>query len=117
MDDLNNANELTAEQITQAWDYKKLLKKLEDAGLPVLEDAAMKVVNSVFDWVHESVTASPNKYDDMALSFLPAARAYALKLADKIAAVDKPENQGMIENADKEAQSVAANPIPMVPVA
>ena len=68
----------------KAWDAKALLDGLKDKGLDVAEDLAGHAVVAVVEWAEESVKLSENKYDDLALTILPALKAEAMKLVDKI---------------------------------
>ena len=42
------------------FDFKELVKRLNDKGVPVLEDAAELVVGETLDWVSESAMQSDN---------------------------------------------------------
>lgn len=71
-------------QEKKPYDPKDLLEKLKTAGLDVAEDAAIKVVESVFDWVTESAAASENKIDDIIAAFIPQVKPMILEAIDKI---------------------------------
>lgn len=70
------------------FDVKDLIKKLEAMGIPLAKDSAEKMaaglVNAVFDWTNESISASPTKVDDLALAVLPPLRAYILSKIEAI---------------------------------
>jgi uncharacterized protein YjfI (DUF2170 family) len=68
----------------KAWDFKVLAEGLKAKGLDLAEDAAKEVAVAVIDWVEASVQLSENKFDDLAMSILPLAKAELLKLVDKI---------------------------------
>ena len=68
----------------KAFDKKDLVEKLEAKGLPVVEDLAKMVVESVLDWVSESVVISESKYDDFALPVILALKPFVMKELDKI---------------------------------
>ncbi len=68
----------------KAFDKKDLVAKLEAKGLPVVEDLAKMVVESVLDWVSESVVVSEGKYDDFALPVILALKPFIMKELDKI---------------------------------
>jgi hypothetical protein len=64
------------EEQKQAFDLKDLAAKLRAAGLPIAEEAAHACLNSVFEWLKESVEASPSKLDDFALALLPPLKSF-----------------------------------------
>lgn len=68
----------------KAYDLKDLGKKLSDAGLPVLEDVAEKVLENVVAWLKESAALSKTPYDDMALVVLPLIEEKIKKEINKI---------------------------------
>lgn len=69
------------------FDFKDLFKRLEANGMPMLEDTAKTLVNTILDWAQDSITKSENRFDDFILPVLPIIRKYALGYADKIAEV------------------------------
>lgn len=71
-------------------DFGALVDKLKDNGLDVAEDAAVVVVNTVFDWAAEEAVKSENKYDDLLLAVLPVVKSQVLGLVDKIDGEDDP---------------------------
>jgi hypothetical protein len=68
----------------KAFDLKDLVGKLKDGGLDVAEEGAKHVVESVLNWVGESVVLTPNKVDDFALVVIPAVKPYVMAQLDKI---------------------------------
>jgi hypothetical protein len=62
----------------------ELLADLKAQGLDVAEDALKGIVEAVFGAVEKLIQASPNKYDDMLLAFLPLAKPMVLELVDKV---------------------------------
>ena len=63
----------------KAFDLKALVEELKAQGLPVAEEAAKVVVQSVLTWVEKSVVATESKYDDFALAIIPLLRLLFLK--------------------------------------
>ncbi len=68
----------------KAFDTKVLGEKLKEKGLVVAEVAAEEVVHVVVDWLQESVLLSENKFDDIAVAFLPQLKAALLEQIEKI---------------------------------
>lgn len=68
----------------KAFELKALVEKLKANGLDLAEDAAKLVIVDVLDWAAESVALTENKFDDIAVAFLPQLKAAALAAADKI---------------------------------
>lgn len=68
----------------KAYDLKDLAEKAKAKGLDIAEDAAVHLIDVVFDWLDESAGMSENVYDDILRSVYPLARAEAKKAADKI---------------------------------
>lgn len=68
----------------KAFELKALVEKLKANGLDLAEDAAKLVIVDVLDWAAESVALTENKFDDIAVAFLPQLKAAALGIADKI---------------------------------
>jgi len=68
----------------KAFELKALVEKLKANGLELAEDAAKLVIVDVLDWAAESVALTENKFDDIAVAFLPQLKAAALEAADKI---------------------------------
>lgn len=66
------------------YDTKELVELLKDKGLDVAEDAAVVLLESVFDWVQASAIKSENKVDDIVAGLLPAIKPYVLEQIDKI---------------------------------
>lgn len=52
-------------QLTQAWDVKALVSELKAKGLDVTEEVANDVLDSVLDWVDQSVSLTPTPLDDL----------------------------------------------------
>ena len=63
--------------------YKKerLLELLKEQGLPVVEDAADKALESVFQWLEESAKESKTPLDDL---LLPVYAIVRQKIREKI---------------------------------
>lgn len=68
----------------KAFDIKVLVEKLKGHGLDLAEDAAKLAIVDILDWAAESVALTENKFDDIAIAFLPQLKAAALAAADKI---------------------------------
>lgn len=68
----------------KAYDLKELGEKLKEAGLPVAEEAAEKVVGKVFEWLKDSAVLSKNPYDDMAMFVYPKIEEFIKEKLDKI---------------------------------
>lgn len=68
----------------KAYDIKVLLAKLKARGLDMAEEGAIIFIEESFDWLDESFTVSPTKYDDMLKPFIPIIKSKALSSADKI---------------------------------
>lgn len=66
------------------FDPKDLVAKLKDKGLDIAEESAKLVVESVLDWVSESVVMTENKVDDFALAVIPAVKPFVMGQIDKI---------------------------------
>lgn len=75
----------------KTYDLKKLGEKLKDKGLDIAEDSLALVVEETFDWVAESAVASENKYDDLLVGVIPAAKKVILAQVDKL---DKEDDEG-----------------------
>lgn len=67
-----------------AFDVKALVAKLSAKGMDMAEEAAKIVIGETLDWVQESVALTENKFDDMAIGFIPQLKEAALAVADKI---------------------------------
>ena len=70
--------------MVKAYDAKELVNVLKSKGLDVAEDAANILLESVFEWLEESIKLSSTPYDDMALLLLPKIKELAAKQIDKI---------------------------------
>jgi len=70
--------------MVKAYDAKELVNVLKSKGLDVAEDAANILLESVFEWLEESIKLSSTPYDDMALLLLPKIKEGAAKQIDKI---------------------------------
>jgi len=68
----------------KAYDTKDLLKKLEERGLDLAEDAAALVLEEVLNWFENSAKMSENKYDDLVIAIIPMLREEVLKQIDRI---------------------------------
>lgn len=69
----------------KAYDLKELALKLKGHGLDVAEEGARGVVESLFDWLHESAPLSANPYDDMIdAAIVPKLKEFVLAQVDKI---------------------------------
>jgi len=68
----------------KAYDPKLLVEKLKAVGLDVAEDAAVRVVEAVFDWATESAKLSENKIDDVIAALLPTLKPAIFEAIDKI---------------------------------
>lgn len=68
----------------KAFDLMALKAKLDAKGVPVLEDAAQILVNEVLDWVQESVVLTENKFDDVAMAFVPMVKTMIAPTIDQI---------------------------------
>lgn len=68
----------------KAYDIKDLGARLKDSGLDLAEDAAVIVIEKMFEWIEESAKMSASPYDDMALLIMPQLKDLAMKQADKI---------------------------------
>lgn len=68
----------------KAYDLKVLAEKLKARSLDLAEDAAVIVVEELFNWVEESAKLSPTPYDDMGLVIVPQLKRLALEGVDKI---------------------------------
>lgn len=68
----------------KAYDVKALVAKAKDKGMDVAEDAAMHLVDIVFEWLEESADLSENVYDDLLKAVYPMAKAEVKKAVDKI---------------------------------
>jgi hypothetical protein len=67
-----------------SYEIDSLVEKLKGKGMPVAEEAAKQVAEAVFEWLEESIIASENKYDDVAIAFIPMIKEHALKEIEKI---------------------------------
>ena len=70
--------------MSKAYDIGMLVDKLKANGLDLAEDAAKVAVESIFDWVAESATASENKIDDVIAPLLPILKPHIMEMIDKI---------------------------------
>lgn len=70
--------------LEKAYDLKALLGELKVQGIDLAEDAAKKVLETVFHWVEDSAKLSATPYDDMGLIVLPKLKELALGQVDKI---------------------------------
>lgn len=68
----------------KAYDVKALTEKAKAKGLDLAEDAAMHLVDIVFEWLDESADLSENVYDDILKSVYPLAKAEIKKAVDKL---------------------------------
>ena len=68
----------------KAYDVKDLVEKAKAKGLDLAEDAAVHLVDIVFDWLDESANLSENVYDDILKSVYPLAKSEVKKAIDKI---------------------------------
>ena len=68
----------------KAVDVKVLAEKLKGRGLDVAEEAAKVLVEEVLDWCSASVVLTENKFDDMAVAFIPQLKEAALKVVDQV---------------------------------
>jgi hypothetical protein len=53
------------------YDIKELLNRLEGLGLTLAEDAAVIVIDEVFEWAAAEAIKSENKIDDIIAGLLP----------------------------------------------
>lgn len=67
-----------------AFDIKDLQKRLEDKGLAMLENDLKFILETIMQWVEESIKVSPSKTDDIVIPFLPFVKALAEKYIEKI---------------------------------
>lgn len=68
----------------KAYDLKVLEAKLKEKGMPVLEGAALAVVDSVFEWIEESAKVSETKVDDVMAGLLPSVKDWVHAKVDEI---------------------------------
>lgn len=66
------------------FDLKNLVDRLKSQGLDVAEDAAKIVAKETLAWVKESVLATTNPFDDLALGVLPVVSDFIMSEIDKI---------------------------------
>lgn len=52
-------------QLEKAWDVQALIADLKPKGLDLTEQAANDLVDSVLDWVDQSVVLTPSPLDDL----------------------------------------------------
>lgn len=84
---VNSKKEITMQK---AYDPKELLEVLKSKGMVIAEDAAMILIDSLFEWLDKSADLSENKYDDLLKAVMPILKDEVKKLADDI---DKTDNQ------------------------
>lgn len=68
----------------KAYDIKVLGEKLKAKGLDMAEESVKILAESVFEWVEESASISPNIYDDLIKLAMPQIKEVVFKAVDKI---------------------------------
>jgi hypothetical protein len=68
----------------KSFDLALLAEKLKAKGLPAIEGLAKASLEAVFEWIEESVQASPSKIDDFALAVLPPLKSLIMSKVDEI---------------------------------
>lgn len=63
---------------------EELKKVLKEKGLDLSEEMLIFLMEKVFDFVEVLIKTTDNKFDDMALTFIPMLKAELIKLIDKI---------------------------------
>lgn len=74
-----------------AYKGQELVNKLKEKGLDVAEDAAVVVVDVVFEWLVESALKSENKVDDMVAGILPVLKPIIIN--DFVDQIDGKDNR------------------------
>lgn len=62
----------------------ELKKVLKEKGLDLSEETLVFVMEKMFDFVEVLIKNTENKFDDMALTFIPMLKVELVKLIDKI---------------------------------
>ncbi len=73
-----------SEEEKKAYDPKDLLKKLEDEGLDIAEDAAKLIFEKTMEWVRESADISDGIVDDLIVKLIPSVEKWVLDKIDEI---------------------------------
>lgn len=68
----------------KAYDVKDLLARCKKDGLEIAESAAGVFYKNLKEWAKESAVISPEKWDDIAMSFVDHLDPVMLPLIDKI---------------------------------
>ena len=71
-------------QISKPWDKAALIAGLKDQGLPIAEEAAEKLVETIVEWTEQSVSMSGGIAAMVVMPLLAAAKPEIKKALDKI---------------------------------
>jgi len=71
-------------ELKEAYNTTELVEKLKSEGLDIAEDAAVKVLDVVLEWVAESAAKSETPFDDLIATIFPMVKGEVLKLIDEI---------------------------------
>lgn len=68
----------------KAYDPKALIEKLKAKGIDAADHLAKDIIECVFEFGEESIKMSDNKFDDLLLQFMPAAKDHLLAKIDEV---------------------------------